>query len=206
MRYLVNALVVVALRGVWRIASVVRGARRRDERILAELAPLRERLESKAAPAPEDVRGLARRPHLRGMLHQMLTAYGAADAFPAEFATRLHHAETLLAYWMTHPNELQDPPEALELVDTVTRRLGDRDGEFLVFRYRMPQGHWAGGDWLLGLAGPFFPDDVPYADSAATAFAVAADKDGTVSPETIVDRFIGRFEKKTDSFRNESAG
>ena len=196
MRYVAIAVIVVVLFLIWRITSVVRGARRRDARILAELAPLQDRLERKVALASDDVDSLARRPHLRGMLHQLLTAYGKADAFPGEFNTRLHHAETLLAYWMTHPNELQDPPETMERVDTISRRLGARDGEFLVFRYLMPPGHWAGGDWLLGLAGPFFEGDVPYADSAATAFAVATDKDGAVSPDAIVDRFIDIFEKK----------
>jgi hypothetical protein len=89
-----------------------------------------------------------------------------------------------------HPNELQDPPAAIELVETVSRDLGGRDAEFLVFRYRMPEGHWASGDWILGLSGPFYSDDAPYSEGAATPFSRASDKASTTTPAAIVDELI----------------
>jgi hypothetical protein len=53
----------------------------------------------------------------------------------------------------------------------------------------MPPGHWAGPDWLLGLAGPFSANDVPYS-GVASAFSRASDKFGTVEPGGLVDWFV----------------
>jgi hypothetical protein len=181
---------------VWRITSVARGARRRDQRILQRLEPVGRRLEQNAPLDADEIRRLAARPEARGMLHELLRQFGQAGAFPEEQKTRQAHAEAMLAYWMMHPNELQDAPAAIELVEAVSRKVGQRDGELFVFRYRMPDGHWAGSDWLLGVAGPFFPGDVPYSDtSVATAWALASDKDGTVAPGVLVDRFIQLAER-----------
>jgi hypothetical protein len=202
MRYVLYAglallLLMVAV-VVWRITSVARGARQRDRRILDLLEPVGRRLEQKAPLDADEIRTLAARPEARGMLYQLLQHFGQAAAFPEERKTRQAYAEAMLVYWMMHPNELQDPPASIELVEVVSRTLGQHEGEFLVFRYRMPDGHWAGGDWLLGVAGPFFPDDVPYSDkSVATAYSLASDKAGAVAPGVIVDRFIQLVEQTT---------
>jgi len=59
----------------------------------------------------------------------------------------------------------------------------------------MEQGHWAGDDWILGLSGPFFKNDVPYS-GIASAFSRCDDKYGEVQPAELVDWFIGMVEAK----------
>jgi hypothetical protein len=196
MRYVIAAILLIAAFVVWRILSVARGARLRDERILKELQPLAGQLSRKEAPGPDAVRALAAKPHLRTVLYRLLEGAGFPDLFPAELKTRRHHAESLLAYWMMHPNELQDPPESLDLEDTVVKTIGTREAEFFVFRYRMPPGHWAGTEWLLGVAGPFFKEDQPYSDVVASGFSLASDRHGHIEPGVIVHRFIQMFEKR----------
>ena len=74
--------------------------------------------------------------------------------------------------------------------------MGGRQAEFLVFRYRMPEGHWAGRDWILGLAGPFFEDDTPYS-GVASGFSMCDDTEGKVTPNDIVENYVTMFERKT---------
>lgn len=56
--------------------------------------------------------------------------------------------------------------------------------------FRMPLGRWAGPDWLLGLAGPYFQEDTPFGGPAG-AFSRAGDKAGTTSPRDLVNWFVG---------------
>src|SRR5688572_18950225 len=146
-----GVLLLLAGFAIWVLTSVSRGARRRDRRILDVLEPLGRKLQRKEPVDVAEIRALAEMPHVRGMLHALLEHYAMRSAFPEGFNSRQHHAESMLVYWMMHPNELQDPPARLEPVESVPRRIGGRDAEFLVFRYQMAPGHWAGTDWLLGL-------------------------------------------------------
>ena len=200
MRYLayagIAAVLLIAVLA-WLASSVARGARRRDRRILDLVAPVGRRLERNEPLDEGEVRALAALPQARGMLYQLLRHFGRVADFPEEFKTRRHHAESMLVYWMMHPNELRDPPAEIELVETIRRPVGEREGEYLVFRYRMPEGHWASTDWLLGVAGPFFSGDVPYADDTAGAYTLCTDTAATATPSEIVDRFAERYELET---------
>jgi hypothetical protein len=93
-----------------------------------------------------------------------------------------------------HPNEVQDPPEEIALVETVER---DRDGaraRFLVYRYMMAPGHWAAKDgWLLGLAGPFVDSGPAY---SATAFSRCDDVYGELRPAELVDWYVDMLTRK----------
>jgi hypothetical protein len=177
----------------WLLTSVARGARARDEALLRQLAPLAEKL-AKAAVSASEVEPLARVAQLRPMLYAMLAQRGRLDLFPSEHLTRRAQAESALSYWMLHPNELRATPARIELLETLRRTLGTKQAEFFVFRYQMPQGHWAGPAWLLGLAGPFYPDEKPYAGIAG--FSRATDIAGKVSASEIVDRYVGLLERK----------
>src|SRR6185369_2810673 len=146
----------------WRWTSVVRGARQRDEKLLRLLDPVGEKLASGQTPSTEVIKKLANAPAVRPFLYAALKSFERLDLFPAEYCSELAQAESMLAYWMMHPNELQDAPEQTELVETVVRKIEHRDCRYYVFRYRMPAGHWAGSDWLLGLSGPFVDNYPPY--------------------------------------------
>src|SRR5262245_63179901 len=107
-----------------------------------------------------------------------------STCFPA-YLSKQAQAESILAYWMLHPNELQAAPARMELLEALRRIVGGREGEFFVFRYQMPRGHWAGSAWVLGLAGPFDPEEKPY-ESVAGGFSRADDVSGKVSPTELV--------------------
>jgi hypothetical protein len=88
---------------------------------------------------------------------------------------------------MMHPNELSDAPEQIELVATVSRALDGGERDFFVFRYRMPEGHWAAGKWILGVAGPY--GRAGECDANARAFSRATDIDGTLTAVELVSRY-----------------
>lgn len=179
----------------WRYTSVARGARQRDERILRMLDPITEKLMAGGLVTTGEIESLAKRPAARPFLYDMLKHFEQLDLFPEQYKSESAQAEARLAYWMMHPNELQDAPEQIELVETVTRAIDDRPGRFYVFRYLMPNGHWAGQEWLLGLAGPYFDNLPPYAGPAG-AFSRCGDQHGKVQPNELVDWYIGLFSQK----------
>jgi hypothetical protein len=181
---------------IYLYTGVARGARKRDERVLREIAPVGERLFNGEAVPADEIRALAARPHLRWLLYQMLKKIDRVKDFPAEFTDRQAQAEAVLAYWMLHPNELQDPPESMELAAIERREVLGVEGDFYVFRYLMPEGHWAGREWLLGLAGPFCEKDAPYEFERAGGFSRCGDKSSEVKPAQLVDWYVGMLEKK----------
>lgn len=175
----------------WRVASVGRGARKRDARILRELAAVEAELRSGGVVRGAEIAALAGRPHLRRLLLGMLREHGKEEVFPAEHLGRRSEAEAALVYWMMHPNELQDPPAELQHVVTLSRDVAGKGAEFEIFRYKMPTGHWAGSEWVLGLAGPFFEGDTPYA-GAATGWSLASDRESGTTPDRALEGYLAR--------------
>jgi hypothetical protein len=164
----------------WRWTSVARGARKRDERILPLLDPIAALLENGQPVAAADVETVASHPYARPLLYTMLEHYKRLDLFPGKYLDRTSHAEASLMYWLAHPNELQDYPEAMELVDTVSHT-------------------WSGGSarddgWLLGVVGPYSESADGYA-SEASPFSRAGDKAGEVTPSELVAWYAKMLEK-----------
>ena len=189
------AFVICAL-VVWRYTSVTRGARKRDDRLLAVLDPIAERLSRKEAVTPEEITNVSRQPQFRPMLYPLLKHFERLDLFPPADMSTTAQGAGLLAYWLMHPNELQDAPSEIELVQEVDRDLQGKNARYLVFRYRMPTGHWAERNgWILGLAGPFLDGDVPYPNVAA-GFSRCNDKFGEMNPADLVDWYIGMINRK----------
>lgn len=186
--------VLIVLFVWWRLGSVERGARQRDARLLEELDPVGEKLARGEEVSAEEVAALVGRPELRRLLYAMLKHFERLELFPAEHVAAQREAEAELAYWMMHPNELQDPPEKIELVESLARELDGEEGRFFVFRYRMPPGHWAGEEWLLGVAGPYRKHHVPY--SGLGAFSRSGDRYGKVEAEALVDWYVGMFVRR----------
>src|SRR5262245_60439548 len=98
----------------WRYTSVARGARQRDEKLLVVLDPIAERLSRKDPVTAEEIANLSRQPQYRPMLYQLLKHFERLDLFPAEALTMEAQGAGVLAYWMMHPNELQDAPKEIE--------------------------------------------------------------------------------------------
>lgn len=131
------------------------------------------------------------------MVYQLLKHFERLDLFPSKDLTIPAQGEGILAYWLMHPNELQDAPSEIELVEEVNRDIQGEHGKFLVFRYRMPAGHWAAKDgWNLGLAEPFLERDVPYS-GVAGGFSRCGDRFGEVNPPELIDWYIGMVTRKS---------
>jgi hypothetical protein len=182
----------------WRYTSVARGARQRDEKLLQFLDPIEEKLRKKHPVSAEVVQSLARQPQFRPMLYAMLKHFERLDLFPQQYLDKQSQAEATLAYWLMHPNEFRDAPEAMELAEKVSREPGSEMADFFVFRFRMAPGHWAADEgWQLGVAGPLIESDVPYS-GVTSAFARGGDKEGEVQPAELVDWYIKMLRKKID--------
>jgi hypothetical protein len=180
----------------WRWTSVARGARQRDEKLLARLEPLGLKLDAGHPVSPEEVELIAARPEIRYLLFAVLRRMNRPDLIPTNYTSSVAQGESALAYWMMHPNEEQEAPQAIELVETVNRTLDGQEAEFHVYRYRMPAGHWAAKDsWILGLAGPMNPGTEPYSEMPG-AFSRGGDLQGKVKPAGLVDWYIGVLQQK----------
>jgi hypothetical protein len=184
----------------WLFTSVVRGARKRDEIILKRLDAIGRLLKSGGAVAAADVERVAHARETRPLLYEMLHRQERLDLFPPQYLAVAEQAKSKLAYWMMHPHELRAPPLEIEVLESVERSIQSRQAEFVVLRYRMPPGHWAGPDWLIGVVGPFFDGDRPYLNGA-TAFSRSTDCDGSVQPTSLVDAHAKRSEANLKSNR-----
>lgn len=140
----------------WRYVSA--GLAQQEARIAAKLAPIRSAMTGGSKPDPETIARLAADPDIRNTLYDELKQHGMEDAFPAKFRTTEAHAESELVYWLGHPNELQQPPDQIELMKVVSMPSGTSlgDVDYYLFRYRTNAPHWAADDgWMAGVAGPY---------------------------------------------------
>jgi hypothetical protein len=189
-------LVLLLVFILWRLTSVGRGMRQRDEKLLVRLDPIGKKIETGQAVSPQEIEILAARPEIRFMLFAMLREMKRPELLPTQYSSSVAQGESALAYWMMHPNELQDAPESIELVETVKRPVDGQEADFHVYRYKMPAGHWAAKDgWLLGLAGPMRRGVGPYSEMLG-AFSRAGDIDGKVKPSELVDWYVDMLRQK----------
>jgi len=192
----VVAVLVVAFI-LWRWTSVARGARQRDARLLARLDPIGKKIHAGEAVSPQEIESLAAYPEIRHMLFALLRHMERPDLLPTQYSSCVAQGESALAYWMMHPNELQDALEAIEFVETVTRAINGREADFHVYRYRMSAGHWAANDgWMLGLAGPMEEMGLEPYSYLPGAFSRAGDSAGKVKPFELVDWYVGMLRQK----------
>ena len=181
---------------IWRFTSVARGAHRRDELLLGRIDPLLKRLDANEPTSRADVEELAVCSEIRYLLYAVLRNMGRGDLLPERFASSIDQGASALGYWIMHPNELQDPPEVIEFVETVRRPFDGSEADFHVYRYKMAPGHWAGKDrWLLGLAGPMSDEGEPYSELPG-AFALAGDTEGKRTAAELVDSYLDLLRRK----------
>lgn len=181
---------------VWRWTSVARGARRRDEKLIARIDPIGKKIDAGEAVTLEEIAALATDPEIRYILFAVLRNMNRLDLLPEGYSSSIAQGESALAYWMMHPNELQDAPAIIEFVETVKRLIDGREADFHVYRYKMAQGHWAEKDgWLLGMAGPM-PVDVEAYSELPGAFSRVGDIHGSVQPAELVDWYVGMLRHK----------
>ena len=161
-----GALIVTFI--VWRIyATIVRGQRAYRAR-RAAIAPVAEALEAGRTPSDADLQTFARDRNTRQVLHDVLAEAEKLHLFPKEFLTWPALAEANLVGWLCHPNELQGPPDEIELMATVPAP-GTAGTHYFLFRYRTHEPHWAAKDgWMAGVAGPYDLSQQPAPFGAGT--------------------------------------
>jgi hypothetical protein len=181
---------------VWRWTSVARGARKRDEKLATRIDPIGKKLDAGESVSTGEVEAMAARPEVRHMLFTALRQMGRSELVPSNYSSSVAQGESALAYWLMHPNELQDAPESIELVETIKRAINGQDADFHVYRFRMTTGHWAAKEgWLLGLAGPMPTAAEPYSNMPG-AFSRAGDIEGKVKPAELVDWYVDMLCRK----------
>jgi hypothetical protein len=148
------AIIVLFVLLVWRTQ---RASRRRDRQVRALLDPVLTRIASGDAAAAADIVLAARNPLTRNRLYEALERAQQSHLFPVEYINAEAFAESDLAYWLSHPNELGQAPDELELIGRFTRDVEDSGtAEYFVFKFRTRPPHWAAKDgWLAGIAGPY---------------------------------------------------
>lgn len=180
----------------WRWTSVACGARSRDEKLLARFDEIGKKIDAGQTVIPQEIEVLAERPEMRYMLFAILRQMKRQDLLPVKYSSSVAQGESALAYWLMHPNELQDAPEAIEFIETIKKTVDGHDSDFHVYRYRMPASHWSEKDgWLLGLAGPMKIEPEPYFEMPG-AFSRAGDIYGKAKPTELVDWYVAMLRQK----------
>ncbi len=193
--FIIVAVVAVVAFIAWRFTSVSRGAQKRDDKILNLLDPLRQKLDKGESVSREEVSALAIRPEVRPTLSSVLASFDKRDLLDAKYNSPISQAEAGLAFWLMHPNEFGEAPAAIEHIQQVDYPVRSNHGVFHVFRYKMPDGHLAAKDgWLLGVVGPMNEEAEPYSHNHG-AYSRSSDTEGSISPQELVERWVGIVEK-----------
>ena len=173
----------------WRIWSVFAGIDARDSQVRTACQPLLTRVQQREPVTVDEVLALANRPELRHFLFNALREFQREDLFPHDFDDIAAQGAASLAYWMMHPNELEEPPEKIELAAQVERTVDCTVLKFFVYRFKMREGHWEGQKWILGITGPM-RDIAPAYAKMHPAFARCGDIDGKANYNEIVNWWV----------------
>lgn len=81
---------------------------------------------------PQTVAELAEDLEYAELTYRLLEKHGCADLFPAQYATSEYLAKSDLVHWLIYPTELNQPPDEIELLGTVTVK----KELFHIFKYK----------------------------------------------------------------------
>jgi hypothetical protein len=99
----------------------------------------------------------------RGALYELLSQYQKEKFFPSKYYTFEKAAEGTLVDWLVYPTELDTVPSDIQLLKTVSFKENDTSFTYYVFKFKTNPPHWAAKNgWMLGVAGPYFPNSKPY--------------------------------------------
>jgi hypothetical protein len=141
------------------VVNLVLASGRQKKRARAKLAPVLDPLDAGQHPDPAAVRQLAADRETRNALYEALAERGKESLFPREYRTRQAFAESDLAFWLSHPNELKSVPDEMHLAQVVTVPTDAGPAEYYLFRFRTREPHWAAGKgWMAGVSGPYPKD------------------------------------------------
>lgn len=151
--------------------NAIRASLVRDRKLDELIRPAIEAVQEKRPFAQDRVKELAEAPATRNHLFARLTELGRADLFPSGCRSIEKVAESDLARWLMHPNELGAAPSSMELMRRIAVRGEEKGGTAFRFRFRTDPSHWAfSRGWMAGVAGPYW-DDGEAPDSASGTFS-----------------------------------
>lgn len=137
--------------------NAIRASKVRDSKLDELIQPAIEAIREDRPSAQDRVIELAKIPATRNHLFARLTEIGRADLFPAACLSAGKVAESDLASWLMHPNELGTAPAEIELIRELAIQEQDRCGKVFLFRFRTDPSHWASErGWMAGVAGPYW--------------------------------------------------
>lgn len=174
-------------RGIWNLR---RGQADWDRVIDAEIDPILDRLDGGETVNPDEIHRIAANYAMRHRLYWGLDAVNRTDLFPEPFLEISPQAVAQMAYWLMHPNELACPPAEIQPVKIFDLEIKGRTAAFVVLRFRAPAGHSnADIGWMMGVAGPYFPDTRPYSCGCFSDF----EPQGRKTHEELVHWYIKRM-------------
>jgi hypothetical protein len=140
--------------------NAIRASGVRNRKIESLTRPAMEAVRENRPSAQDMVTELAEVPAARNYLFARLTELGKADMFPLALRSIEKVAESDLARWLMHPNELGAAPAEMELVRRLAILGEGRSGSVFLFRFRAEPSNfaWKRG-WMAGVAGPYWDDD-----------------------------------------------
>ncbi|MAX24897.1 MAG: hypothetical protein CMJ19_10375 [Phycisphaeraceae bacterium] len=140
------------------ILNLIMATKRKQRETDLLLSPVIDPIKEGNPPDPQQIKIMAASPLLRNVLYDALDELGHADAFPAEYRTIKAFAESAFVTWLAHPNELQQAPDALELIDIIKIDSGTDLGRlaYFLYRFRTNEPNFAADyGWMAGACGPF---------------------------------------------------
>ena len=169
---------------VYRYLKVIGLSIKQDQIRSERIRPLINLFDSGHDVRREDVLPFAEGLLTREATYRLLRGKDRLDLFPEHLMSVESSAAGNLANWLEFPTELDSCPDEMEHVGRYTFAHDGRDFHYHVFRYRKAEPHWAAPNgWMLGAAGPYFDDSVPY-DFPAGTFSRCSSTEETTDAET----------------------
>lgn len=140
--------------------NAIRASAARNRQLDKMVQPAVDAANKNLPDARELVAEFAKNPGTRNHLFSKLKTTGRTELFPNQYRTIEKIAESDLARWLMHPNELRAVPDEMELVRAISVQEEDKSGNVFLYRFRTNPPHRASdNDWMAGVAGPYWEDD-----------------------------------------------
>ena len=157
---LISALAVLLCLIIFGILNAHRGTATRNRQLEEIIQPAIDAVSKNLPSARELVANIASLAETRNLLFIRLKEIGKESIFPAAYRTIEKIAESDLAIWLMHPNELRAVPDEMECVRILSVQENEKSGKMLLFRFRTVKPHWASeSGWMSGIAGPYWDGD-----------------------------------------------
>lgn len=135
-----------------------------------------------------ELENIANNLEYRNTLYDRLKIIGKENFFPKKYYNQQSFAESDIAFWLNHPNELNKTPDEIKLIERRLIKIENDDKFFLIFKFRVKAPHWAFvNGWMGGIVGPYNNENEIITQSSCTWSEIQPlDK---ISPEMLIEKF-----------------